>query len=350
MPRKTSSPFPATPTTSLALSSLHIRLETLDKEHQWLLKQIKRKRTELNNFVEQIRSVNAEMFRRCSPRVNQLADIDSEIHQLFAEIFATRKLGKQTKKDIEGIYQTLQFAGIITRKKSELENEAETEAAFTDDEPEDEFFGSNYQQHQQTAGETEFIPRNKTDTSRKIRQIFLSLAEIFHPDKAVDGEKQILYTEIMKEINRAYDEGDLARLLEIQNRYEVGKFIDTNNEDDVTRKCKRLQQENELLKNQYENLKGELASVKNTSQGSMVANCRKVKKGGLDPILEMLQQIEIEIKTVSSIRDFVKDFHQQKMTIKEFLRGPEALRRMNRDMVEDMLERMLIDLEDAEIF
>ena len=55
MPKKTSSPSPATPpNTSLALSDLHIRLAALEKEHQSLLKKIKRKRTELKNFVEQM--------------------------------------------------------------------------------------------------------------------------------------------------------------------------------------------------------------------------------------------------------------------------------------------------------
>jgi hypothetical protein len=43
------------------------------------------------------------------------------------------------------------------------------------------------------------------------------------------------HTEIMKEINKAYQEGDLARLLEIERRYQVGETIDSNSEDDLTR-------------------------------------------------------------------------------------------------------------------
>ncbi|MEH2359676.1 MAG: molecular chaperone DnaJ, partial [Nostoc sp.] len=51
MPRKTPPLSHSTVTTPLALSQLHIRLQFLEKSHQSLLKQIKRKRTELNNFV-----------------------------------------------------------------------------------------------------------------------------------------------------------------------------------------------------------------------------------------------------------------------------------------------------------
>ncbi|MDD1475162.1 J domain-containing protein, partial [Dolichospermum sp. ST_sed4] len=89
----------------------------------------------------------------------------------------------------------------------------------------------------------------RTDESRKIRQTFLRLAEIFHPDKVKDNETQMTHTEIMKEINKAYQDGDLARLLEIERKYEVGETIDNNSEDDLSRKCKNMEQHNQILKN-----------------------------------------------------------------------------------------------------
>jgi hypothetical protein len=46
MPRKTTVPSQSIKVTPLALSQLHIRLEFLEKQHQSLLKQIKKKRTE----------------------------------------------------------------------------------------------------------------------------------------------------------------------------------------------------------------------------------------------------------------------------------------------------------------
>ncbi len=83
--------------TPLALSDLHLQLEGLEKEHQSLLKQIKKKRTELNNFVEKMRSLATEVFHRVSPNMQTMAELDAEIHALFAEILNTRKMGKQTK-------------------------------------------------------------------------------------------------------------------------------------------------------------------------------------------------------------------------------------------------------------
>ncbi|MBE9051405.1 J domain-containing protein [Nostocales cyanobacterium LEGE 11386] len=355
MPRKSSSPSHTHQTTSLALSSLHIRLETLDKEHQWLLKQIKRKRTELNNFVEQMRSLATDIFHRCSPSFQKLVDIDREIHTLFAEIFTVRKFGKQSKKDIEGVYYQLQLAGIISPKPKNNEEDQDTELdeLFATNEEEDDFSGESteeYRQYQRTQQEIEFPSRSKSDAARKIRQTFLSLAEIFHPDKVKDDETQMRHTEIMKEINKAYKEGDLARLLEIEQQHQVGETIDSNSEDDLTRKCTRIEQQNELLKNQYETLKNELRIVKNTPEGAMVSDCRKAVREGIDPIGHMVEQVESEIQVISAIRDFVKDFREQKITIKEFLRGPEILRQMSRETMEDLLEEMFAELNDMMVY
>ncbi|GAX38087.1 J domain-containing protein [Nodularia sp. NIES-3585] len=355
MPRKSTSSSQSPTTASLALSSIHIRLQTLDKEHQWLLKQIKRKRTELKNFVEQMRSVATDIFNRCHPKFQKLVDIDREIHTLFDEILTGRKLGKQTRKDIEGIYYQLQIARIITPKpKNHPEDEdTELEELFETNEQDDDFSGRRTEEHhqyQEAPPDLDFSSANKSDAARKIRQTFLSLAEIFHPDKVKDGETQMRHTEIMKEINKAYQEGDLARLLEIEQQHQVGKSIDSNSEDDLTRQCTRIEQQNEILTNQYEALKQELRSFKNTPEGAMVSDCRKATREGIDPIGSMAEQVEAEIQTIAAIRDFVRDFREQKITIKEFLCGPVNLRHMTQDAVDDLFEEMFVELGEVMFF
>ena len=96
--------FPATTNVSLAVSSLDTR------------------------FALQMRSVATEIFGRANSSFNQVVALDAEIHALFDEILTARKLGKQTRKNIVGIYQNLQAIGIISpqaareKKESELED------------------------------------------------------------------------------------------------------------------------------------------------------------------------------------------------------------------------------------
>ncbi|WP_414620511.1 J domain-containing protein [Calothrix sp. CCY 0018] len=356
MSTQVSSPSTFSPATSLALSSFHIRLETLEKEHQWLLKQIKKKRTEQKNFLEQMRAVATEIHGRCTPCFQKMASLDEEIHSLFDQILTARKLGKQTRKNIEQVYRSLQVAGIISVKLSSIEDDF-PEDFFEGEEEESDFsesgnenrdsFGDSEQEYQQT--QPDFSSATRSSESKKIRQIFLRLAEIFHPDKVKDSDIQMHHTEIMKEINKAYQEGDLAKLLEIERLHQVEESFSINSEDDLTRQCNKLEQHNEFLKTQYENLKSELRLAKNTNEGQMVSGYRKAVKGGIDPISQTVEQVESEIEVISSICNFVKDFRDKKITIKQFLGGPPVLQR-NQQIVDEIFEEMLGEFEEFGAF
>ncbi|MEM7727307.1 MAG: J domain-containing protein [Cyanobacteria bacterium P01_A01_bin.45] len=337
----------------LALSSLHFRLEELEKENFWLLKQIKRKRTELKNFVEQMRSLGTEIFTRSAPSLNKVAEIDKEIHTLFAEIFNTRKFGKKSKKDVEAVYVNLQMAGIISpRQNTFTEDElADEESDFFDGEQQEDdsppfgagFYGGGNAPGEMGDDDSSAREDRKSD-SKSIRKAFLRLAEIFHPDKVNDDQTQTEYTEIMKEINAAYQEGDLARLLEIEKQHQVGEKISGNGEDGLSKRCNLLEKDNEFLKEQYDNLKQELRSVKRTPEGTMVSDFRRAKKEGVDPIAMMIEQVESETEVISSIRDFIRDFKDKKVSIKEFLQGPPVLRHMQMQRMEDLFDEMLEEL------
>ncbi|MBD2616372.1 J domain-containing protein [Nostoc punctiforme FACHB-252] len=348
MPRRTTTPSSgSTVTTGLALSDLHLRLQFLEKKHQSILKQIKKKRTELNNFVDKARTLATEVVHRANPSFQKMAQLDQEIHALFETIFTTRKFGKQTLKKVQTVYRQLQFAGIISIKPDTSQFQAQPNEEFS---PMEEDFSvesaqNPYQhQHWQAQDYTSFGAGARTETQQKIRSTFLRLAEIFHPDKAQDSETQKYHTEIMQEINIAYQEGDLARLLEIESRQRAGEAIDPNSEDDLTRKCQTLEQQNLILLTQYENLKQELRLAKNTPEGAMVSSSRKAAKQGIDSVAGMVEAIESQIQVISQIRDFVKDFQQQKLTIQEFLAGPVSLYPSESELMQDILEQMLSDL------
>ncbi|BAZ13775.1 heat shock protein DnaJ-like protein [Calothrix sp. NIES-4071] len=336
---------PSTTTTAtLAPSEVHLRLEGLEVEHQKLLKQIKKKRAELDKFIEQMRTVASEVFSRATPNFQKIALLNQEIHTIFNEIFKNKKLNKQNRKKVEEIYRTLQYAEIISPQP--IQEEIEIDEQFNGDE---DFNKSNQSHHQhyyyQSDSDAESPSAGRSESSKKIRHIFLRLAEIFHPDKASDSETQERHTEIMKEINRAYTEGDLARLLEIEQQYQVGEQIDSSSEDDLSRKCLRIEQQNGVLKTQFESLKRSLREAKKTPQGGMVTDFRKFRKQGVEPLDTITEQLEHQINIISQIRDYAQDFNQSRISVKDFLRGPEILRSLEREMMEELLEDMFDDFD-----
>ena len=183
-------------------------------------------------------------------------------------------------------------------------------------------------------------PQIDRDELKKIRQIFLRLADVFHPDKVLDGENRDYYTEVMKEVNQAYQSGDLAKLLAIEKQHQMGEMIDQNSEDDLTRRCARIEQENEFLSSQFANLKQELREVKSTQQGSIVAEFKKITKAGLDPIGEMMAETEAQVQAIAEIHQFVADFRDKRITIKDFMKGPSIFQQMHQVSPEEILRQL----------
>lgn len=335
---------------NLSLSNLRQRFEVLQKEHQWLLKQIKRKKTEVNNFVKQMRSVALEMFEKTAPVCQKAKNLDEEIHDLFDEIFTTRKLGKKAREQVEEIYYMLQTIGLISYRKKDKDNDDEGEEfdeLFEFDQEEmnsfDEEARKYYQQYTEKNKEN-FEPNKNKEISKNVRHIFLKLAEKFHPDKVTDTETQKRHTEIMKELNRAYQEGDLATLLEIEKNHQVEEILLADNEDEQTRKCNRLEKDNGILQQQYEQLRLELRLAKNTPEGKMVKDYRRAKREGIDMVSEMIKVLEKELAQLVKIRDFVLQFKNKKMSIKEFLQGPTLGQKMSKRERQEIMEDLLAEL------
>ncbi|MEO0947940.1 MAG: J domain-containing protein [Cyanobacteria bacterium J06641_5] len=311
---------------ALARVPPHEQLASLQERRQWLLKQIKRKRTELDNFLTQMRSLASEMFQHMAPVFEKLDAIDNQIHELFAEILSKRKLGKKSRAQIEGIYRNMQFSGVVSPRSSAGEAESQVE---DEGEPEDFFaFGADANSERTAADRASRPPSHsgrEAPEARSIRQTFLRLASVFHPDRAAGEDARNHNAEIMKEINRAYSDGDFARLIELERQHDRGDTdaIATEALDDVDRQCQRLERENATLAEQYEGIKAELRMLRNeTHEGEMVATYRRAKREGVDFFEELVAVAESELAEIECVRDFVRDFRDRKMTIKEFLRGP----------------------------
>jgi tetrahydromethanopterin S-methyltransferase subunit G len=320
----------------LAKSDLRIRLEALERDNEKLIQQIEKKRTELNNLLDRIRAIGVEVAERSAPILKQLLELDEKIHAVFTEIFTGKKLGKQTRKNIEKIYYTLQISGLIS--PHEIPGGETDDAEYLDDDDDDwnaeDVFGRGGRNPFQSEVEP---PQLDRDEQKKIRQIFLRLADAFHPDKTLgDGDREYR-TEVMKEINQAYQAGDLAKLLAIEKQHHMGEIIDRDNEDDLARRCDRVERENEFLTSQFAQLKQEIRATKSTPEGSIVAEYKKLTKKGIDPIGDMVAETESQIQVVAEVHQFVADFRDKKMNIKDFLKGPAVFQQMQMVSPEEIL-------------
>jgi predicted nucleic acid-binding Zn-ribbon protein len=316
----------STKSTDLGLSDLRLRLNFLEKENEKLLKQIEKNRSELHNLNESIQEVGQKIAARSAPLMQKMLEIDNKIHELFAEILTGRKLGKKSRKDIESVYYSLQASGVISPRLSPTTETKNMFDEFEFDNVNTEDWGDPRDREERSRGfGKKEAPQPDRDELKKIRQLYLRLAETFHPDKVADEADREYCTEVMKEINEAYQSGDLAKLLAIEKQQELGEIINRDSADDVTRRCAKVEAENAFLKNQLTSLKQELRLTKKTDQGAMTTEFKRMQKYGIDPIEAALSEVEAQIGIIEQVQKFVSDFRDRRITIKDFLKGPAQI-------------------------
>ena len=333
--KKASNPHSATSfKTELGLSDLRLRLNFLTKENQKFLNQIEKNRTELDNLNNSIEEMSIQITQRSAPFRQKIWELDRQIHNVFKEIFAARKLGKKSRKDIQTIYYNLQSDGLISPNSSSP-NSSQFDADISESDNSQNSSDWHDDQQRSPQKSMEDISKLYREELKKIRQIFLRLAEVFHPDKVIDEAKREYCTEVMKEINQAYQNGDLAKLLAIEKQQDLSEIINRDSNDDLTRECAKIDAENAFLKSQLDNLKLQLKLTKNTPQGQITANFRRITKYGGDPIGTALVEMEAQVEIIEQLHKLAVAFRDRRITIKEFLQGPIAFMQQQQMTEED---------------
>ncbi|GAB4140342.1 MAG: hypothetical protein Fur0024_1520 [Patescibacteria group bacterium] len=147
---------------------------------------------EKSDLDEKVRKINSELFVR-------FGDLYKKIETLKIEIDYQQRLQKNEKP------------------KEELDEEARKER---------ENLNKEYAEQEKDAKEEKTkqdkLSKLTEEIREKIKSVFKELAKKFHPDLAPEDQKEN-YTKLMKQINDAYQNTNLEKLLEIQKNPQ--KFL-----------------------------------------------------------------------------------------------------------------------------
>ncbi len=78
-------------------------------------------------------------------------------------------------------------------------------------------------------------------------------------------------------------------------------------------------------------------SLAPSPEGEMVKEYRAAKKQGLDAVAEMVSELKLQLQALENIRNFVRDFRDKKITIKEFLAGPGSNNNISEEEILEMI-------------
>ena len=213
------------PATALARqrSPAQLKLETLEKDHERLLRDIARKRASRDSTERVARDAASALEGRASPIRSALLAASIELRGIFAALLGEdSRLRRRDKGRVRRVYLQL-FPELGGRDDISAAGGRESSADGERD-PHDP--GSSARDPRRSGAAADDAREagysaSKPDGQRAsvLRNIFRRLAIALHPDKVRDVAECAALTAIMKEVTCAYESGDLARLVELERTW-----------------------------------------------------------------------------------------------------------------------------------
>ena len=337
-------PSTAEAPTGLRLQQRPERLASLLREHQQLLAKIRQKKRELQKLAERLQTTFAEASRRISPLLAEIERLDGELHALFAALLARKRQPRGVTATVRRIYISLQDGGVLSPAAP---------APTYDRNP-----GGSAGPWESSAAEAEpdagySAPRpgaREGSVGQSLRGLFHRLAAAVHPDRAQseDEKEKERRTEAMKELTRAYQDGDLARLLELERIWLVAGELPAAR-DELDERCATLGRTNAGLRSQLDQIKVELKALRRSPQAVLLSDLeRSVRLRGEDQLASAIQEAQEHGDHLRELLAFIGKFRDGEIDLDELLAGPPSARDAQGPDDPDYLDD-LDDLFDFEV-
>jgi hypothetical protein len=333
--------------TALALhrSPAQLRLLALQKEHERLLREIGKKKAACEVTEQAARDAASTLETRVRPMREAFQTAINQLRTIFATLLGDEsRLNRRDKARVRRLYMDL-----LPDLAAEAEPRGSAHGASDDD------FGGH--------GEAPFGANERVDDGSEsgysatkpseknaslLRALFRRIAVALHPDKVQDPEQRETLTTVMKEVTRAYEMGDVARLVEIERTWLAATPL-AEQEDDLERRLTQLLQANKELRRQLRTLSAELKDLKQSVPGMDARRRRGGRAQAQDTagaqVERFVQDMEREVGQLQGLRDFAQSFVDDEISLAEFLLGPPVASNGDEadpfdQLLEDVLEAM----------
>lgn len=294
-------------------SPAQLRLEALQQEHERLLRDITKKRAMRDVVERDARDAASAIAARVMPLREAFGATLKELKAIFNGLLGEDShLGKRDKARVRRLY---------ARLLPDL-------AGDTEDAPRSQPFdagdGPGWESVPDDGSEAGYSARKPDEKNTgMLRALFRKLAIALHPDKVQDPSEREQLTSVMKEVTRAYESGDVARLVEIERAW-LAHGAAPEQESDVARRVTELLSANKELRRQLRTLTAELKEIKHSVPGLASPRRRGARSSAVRTELdEMVEQMERELSELRGLRDFARRFANGEMSVTEFLLGPD---------------------------
>jgi hypothetical protein len=301
----------------LALHESVGRAELLHKERARLLRDVNKKKQRLEQERARAEQEAQTTVTRMAPLVERNARLVSELTALFAELLVQGRLSARAARAVLKVRRSRELGGILAPEAVPSGEVGATPDPGKEPREEPRSEPSRGRRAGAQAGrkrsprgaarasQPELASARQPDPERRtLREVFRALARAVHPDQARRDTERERRTELMKEVTRAYDAGDLARLIELESAWRSEQVSTVDG--DAEARCRELSRVNRELLNQVRRLTRELRDLK--------SQARETSRG---PVERVVARAARQLDELSAMRDFVLGFRDGKLSLAE---------------------------------
>ena len=241
-----------------------------------------------------------ELTRHKTPEEQELELKQAELTRL-EEVLSTQELELVTLQAQLHFFRNLYFR-VIGIKYAELDElNAQIAERLAKLKPEDKMAQKHAwearKQAEDSAQAAEEIRKTKPlkdfEANERIKKLYRKLALLVHPDMTTDPKEKERRHHIMAEINRAYEEGDEERLLEILEEWESSP--DSVKGEGAGAELVRVIRKIAQVKRRLSEIEKEIAKLKQAELYQLKSKVEEEKTARRDLLKEMAGQIDSQI-------------------------------------------------------
>ena len=246
-----------------------------------------------------------ELARHQTPEQAELEEKQRQLDTLEAEL-ADRELALATLKGELGAFEN-EYAQRVVSKYAILDDlNAQIAELLAERSPEDIEIQETAEQAREQADESAEAGGN-ADPDRPVepfrpteamKDLYKKLMKKFHPDKADTPEQKARFTEIFKEIDLAYHNGDEDRMRELERQLE-------NSPDEVTgesvaEQLVRAIRQIAQIRGRIDAIAASISKMEESDIHQLCESVREAEESGRDLFAEMAAAVDVEIEAAQT--------------------------------------------------
>jgi hypothetical protein len=276
------------------------------RERERLLREIQRKKRQLESVRQQASSEAEASVRQMAPLVQRHDALIRKLVALFDELLAPDRLATRARNQIGRFRRALELQGVLPPRVDADEADAVGEE---DEEAGQPAWEDAPRRRAPAAGAKVAGAEQVGQQRRSLREVFRSLARAVHPDQARQEDERARRTDVMKEVTRAYEDGDLAKLIELEAAWHTENSVVPSSDPEA--RCQELSRQNRELLKQVRELTRQIRDLKREA--------REASAGV--PAEELAAQASHELDDLAAIYAVLRDFRDGKLSLADLLRG-----------------------------